>query len=217
MLSYVYQTFTVCNVLTQKLAHPRGYDLESAAVSVIHLRRHRVPHSWGEHILHFSSFFCSYQATWWHKGRGKKAATARTCVGRSKRCMKIKARRQSKSTVHDCAHIISSQTWTPSLFSGLADDVSCGHEKPEMIGEMLEIHRRKAVIFLFPRLLTTRQRNDSWKQGDKTQMQLHLKVISELFRRGRHGNRLPNGWLHVTLMTRRPCQTKKAQTASGEE
>lgn len=74
-------------------------DLESAGLSVIHPRCHRAPHSWSKHILHFSSFFCSYQATWWHKGRGKKGATARTCVGRSKRCMKIKARRQSKSTV----------------------------------------------------------------------------------------------------------------------
>lgn len=197
---------SVCNGQTQKLAHPHGYDLESAWVSVIHLRCHRVPHSWGEHILHFSSFLCSYQATWWHKGRGKKEATARTCVGRSKRCMKIKARRQSKSTAHDCAHIISH----PNLnaFPFLWAYRWCVTSK-QMIGEILEIHCSKAAI-VSSSLLTTGQRNDSWKQKDKTQMQLQLKVISELFGRGRHGNRLPNGRLHATLMTPRAvCQTKK--------
>lgn len=59
----MYCVMSVCKDQTQKLVHPRGYDLESAWVSVIHLRYHRVPHSCGEHILHFSSFLCSYQAT----------------------------------------------------------------------------------------------------------------------------------------------------------
>lgn len=103
-LSYGQHTFTGWKDQSHKLVLWPGICLAECHSSAVppcssQLRQTR--------ILHFSSFFCSYQATWWHRGRGKKGATARTCVGRSKRCMKIKACRQSKNTVHDCAHIIS--------------------------------------------------------------------------------------------------------------
>lgn len=175
-------------------------DLESASLSVIHLQCHRVPHSWGKHILHFSSFFCSYQATWWHKGWGKKGATARTCVGRSKRCMKIKARRQSRSTVHDSAHIISLEPKHLPF-----DNVPCVRKAQNVSWDVGNPQQKPCdfisfyfIYLFFLWLLTTRQQNDSWKQDDKIQMQLQLKVISELFSQGCHGNRLPNGRLHAT-------------------
>lgn len=82
-------------------------EMKQVTVSAIHLL-HTAPRSlqlmWRhiteeapEHILHFSSFFCSYQATWSHKGRGKTGARERTCVGRGERCVKIKGCRQSKA------------------------------------------------------------------------------------------------------------------------
>lgn len=152
----------VCINQTQTLVHPRGYDLESASVSVIHRPCHRVPHSWGGHILHFSSSFCSYQATWWHEGRGKKEATARTCVGRSKRCMKIKARRQSKSTVHDCAHIISPKPEPERLpvSPGLFIDDVVSRVRTDDWGDLGNPLQQSCDFF--SSLLTTGQRNDSW-------------------------------------------------------
>lgn len=131
-------------------------DLESASLSVIHLRCHRVPHSWGKHILHFSSFFCSYQATWWHRGRGKKGATARTCVGRSKRCMKIKACRQSKNTVHDCAHIISLEPERLPF-----NNAPCVRKARNPQQKPCDFFFFPFLFFFFSWLLTTCQRNDS--------------------------------------------------------
>lgn len=63
----------------------------------VDVKTHHITQEAPEHILHFSSVFCSYQATWSRRGRGKSGARERTCVGRGESCVKIKGCRQSKA------------------------------------------------------------------------------------------------------------------------
>lgn len=60
------------------------------------MKTHHITQEAPKHIPLFASFLCCYQATWSYKGRRKRGAGERTCVGRGERCVKIKGCRLSK-------------------------------------------------------------------------------------------------------------------------
>lgn len=97
---------------TLTVAAPRCISLPLMWRHIALYRRHQ-----NQHVLLLSSFFCCYQATWSYKGRGKRGARERTCVGRGGRCVKIKGCRQSKKKrARLCSHNTPPKTQIWILF-----------------------------------------------------------------------------------------------------
>lgn len=148
--------------------------MKQVTVSAIHLL-HTAPRSlqlmWRhiteqapEHILHFSSFFCSYQATWSHKGRGKTGARERTCVGRGERCVKIKGCRQSKAM---CMIVLTQYPPPPRIRNPLL--FLPGRRRNHRV-------REKALITCEAELFMVKRQHKTWKLFT-TSSQIYKNVI----------------------------------------
>ena len=106
----------------------------------------RISYSWCEDTSHHAGGTRNTSYTSHHssavtkqhdriKGRGKRGAGERTCVGRGEGCAKIKGCRRSESNVRDCAHTITPPTPpTPQISESsplpfwLTEDPTCAAE-----------------------------------------------------------------------------------------